>query len=171
MEHTDRMLKSVLPLMFHPLTMVRRAVAVFLAPLLFLPAMWLIQPDFLPPQSHVKRTASLPLTATFQGNYYVPFPVTEVSLSSAPLDTGPMPLGGNDSSMIAELLGEEGQSKLHMVQLLVSLGRLKERTVSNRNSAGQSNMTGSNCAVQTQQGQIKRCAEILEAAGTASPRN
>lgn len=162
---TDTMMKSVPALIFHPLTMVRRAVAIFLAPLLFLPAMRLITPDLQAQLDDRQLTVSLPLCAAFRDRYYVPFPVKQIPLGSLAVQTATTDLEGEDCNMISEFFGDEGRRKMRLVQLLVSMGKLKQRTSGDK--AVQSNESSSTpaCAAQVQQTKVKLCLQLLQTSG------
>ena len=117
-------LPPLLPLIFHPLTMVRRAIAVFLTPLLFLPPCQLIDPAVVRPRSGsdgaaaASASSSIALFTPFTATHYLPLPSASLPLPPSS-DQAPA-----HSSVIASLLSCEGQDKIHMVGLLLSLKRL-----------------------------------------------
>lgn len=161
---TDRMMKSVPPLIFHPLTMVRRAVAIFLAPLLFVPAMRLIITDLQASWNDCQHTASIPLFAGFRDRYYVPFPVKEIPLGSLAVETATGDREGEDCNMISELLGDEGRRKMRLVQLLVSLGRLQKCSIGELSQSNESDMMPA-CAAQIHQTKLTHCLQLLQTSG------
>lgn len=166
--HMENLMKSVLPLAFHPLTMMRRAVAVFLAPLLFIPMMQLIKADIFVHVGAIQRTATLPVTPLLQQHYYVPFPVKETSLDSAAATGSTAAEAEKDHGMVAELIGEQGSQKMHLVQLLISLGKLKDRITCNERPHDNSRDVFAVQNFQERECVIKRCLELLEASGMCS---
>eukprot|EP00892_Ulva_mutabilis_P007023 jgi/Ulvmu1/4693/UM002_0424.1 len=165
---TERLLTSVLPLGFHPLTMMRRAVAVFLAPLLFIPVTELINADLFQDVDGVQREAMLTLTPILKKSYYFPFPVREICSISVAGDDFAATQDGEDHGMVAELLGEEGSQKLRLVQLLVALGKLMNH-VQGRDERDPENPRDSMNIAQRLHHQVKRCLNLLDASAEELP--
>jgi hypothetical protein len=123
--HADGRLQALLPLVFHPLTMVRRAMATFLAPILFLPPCQLADPslphaasEYGSAPADAPSSAPLALYATFLSSHYLPVASRAIELPAA--SPGP----SSKDSAAAGLLGPEGQDKIHMVGLLLGLVKL-----------------------------------------------
>jgi hypothetical protein len=123
---TGGRIQALLPLVFHPLSMVRRATAIFLAPLVFLPACRLAD-DTIP--HHVTTSnatadlsrVKLQLYTLFTSSHYLPLQHVELNLPPRGAASGGAQPG---KSAAAELLEEQSNGKTHMVGLLIGLGKL-----------------------------------------------
>ena len=119
----DGRLQGLLPLVFHPLTMVRRAMATFLAPLLFLPPCRLADPsqscpELLAAENNSGSARQLKLFEPFVASHYLPLPS-----QAMPMPPMAMPAADADGAA-ATLLGANGHDKIHLVGLLLSLSKL-----------------------------------------------
>jgi hypothetical protein len=161
--HSTGRLQALLPLIFHPLTMIRRATAVFLAPILFLPPCQLADPSLPhppPPAAPdldlaVHPSPPISLYATFTSSHYLPIrsrPLELPPAESAP----PQPNGG----VVASLLGAQGQDKIHMVGLLLSLGKLVDVATLHA-AASSSPLTGGE-GEDTERGRYRCMQELLD---------
>jgi hypothetical protein len=145
LSHSEGRIKALLPLTFHPISMVRRATAIFLAPLLFLPACRLADstvPQPLPSSnaSTAPSRVSLRLYALFWATHYLPLPHEDLELpppgaTSAGAQQGTGTAADQleesrhkDTRLVkdtaGELLEEGAHEKTHLVGLLLSLGKL-----------------------------------------------
>jgi hypothetical protein len=145
LSHADGRIKALLPLTFHPISMVRRATAVFLAPLLFLPACRLADSTASHGLTSSKASTapsrvSLRLYALFSSTHYLPLPHVDLELpppgvAKAGVQQGRCSAadqlkeyGHKDTHLVtgtaAELLEEGAHEKVHLVGLLLSLGKL-----------------------------------------------
>ena len=121
MQHTGTRIQALLPLVFHPLTMVRRAAAIFLAPLIFLPACQLADASLPRPppadsNSDAPPSLALGLFVQFTATHHLPMPHREEPLKALATSA--------EHTFTSELLGERNPEKMHLVRVLVSLGAL-----------------------------------------------
>ena len=121
-------LPALMPLVFHPLTMVRRAIATFLTPVIFLPPCQLADPSM--PSGSCDGDAASPAASAHSIEIFAPFTASHyLPMPSVAL---PLPVRAAESaacdSAAASLLGSDGRDKLHMVGLLLSLGQIVDLT-------------------------------------------
>lgn len=117
LECTER-LQELLPLVFHPFTMVRRAMATFLTPLLFRPACRLA--DALADDGGAAQPQlTLVLYANFVSSHHFP-----IATRAMPLPATQAQLADAVGGALASLLGPEGREKTRLVGLVLGLNRL-----------------------------------------------
>jgi hypothetical protein len=113
-----------LPLVFHPSTMVRRAIAFFLAPLVFLPTAERMSPCTV--QARTPQ-AAIPLFPIFHRHYHMPLPVAQVPLHVHRHGDKTLVRTSVDWEACGtanDLLDKEKHQQTQMVFRLLSVGKL-----------------------------------------------
>lgn len=152
----------LLPLVFHPVTMTRRGMAVFLAPLVFLPPVKLMTKELHISSVQSEPTPTITLFPVFNDLYHMPLPVVEVQLPDVQhcsvASALPVMEQGASCHDTVQFLSNETHEVVQLIFFLLSAGKLV-----NDCCARQSAMEHTPCfSKESQLRAMQKCASLLQ---------
>jgi hypothetical protein len=145
---------TLLPLVFHPITMARRGLAVFLTPIIFLPAVNLMTSEHHIDSVQSDATPSISLFPAFNEICHMPLDVIQYCAAPA------LPSGVDDTSCeeTVRFLSHEKHEVVQLVFFLLSVGKLVD-DCSPKCPARDKNL---HIGKESQLEVTQRCADLLQ---------